>query len=159
MKTTRRTFLKGLAAAFVAVNVTVAGIRVPKASAILKDTTISDGELARIIRHCWKAGDDVNLIITGPYNKRVISGFAEGMHEHVKTAAIYGQSSVQVHESSWLPGPEQKRAIFMPRRAGKSRAMFEQTAQIALKRADAKGSAAVRQIGKHLLTVGAPRNR
>jgi hypothetical protein len=48
-------------------------------------TAPTDGSLTRalqesmlqsVLQACWTAGGDVNLIVSGPFNKRVISGFA-----------------------------------------------------------------------------------
>lgn len=37
---------------------------------------LQEGMLLNVIQECWTAGGDINLIMTGPYNKRVISSFA-----------------------------------------------------------------------------------
>ncbi len=50
----------------------------PSTDAVTDGTqrALQENMLQSVIQACWTAGGDVNLIIAGPFNKRVISGFA-----------------------------------------------------------------------------------
>lgn len=51
----------------------------PDAAATVTDGTqraLQENLLQTVIQACWTNGGDVSLIMTGPFNKRVISGFA-----------------------------------------------------------------------------------